>query len=192
MCLLLQEAELLAFKLALEQWRHWLEGAHYCFKVITDYWNLEYLHEDKQPNPPQARWTLFFTRFDFIVTYRPGHKSCKAGALSLLYHPEPESNTPEPVLPPAMIVSPIQWPIDDQILQATITETAPPGGPEGWLYVPSTSCLSVMDSAHTSPSSGAGSQANPLVPGGPPWPWISSGTLKGAHSVPSPTHQGNL
>ncbi|KAI2646498.1 Transposon Tf2-9 polyprotein [Labeo rohita] len=36
--------ELLAIKLALEEWRHWLEGAKHPFTVLTDRKNLEYLH----------------------------------------------------------------------------------------------------------------------------------------------------
>ncbi|KAK3550724.1 hypothetical protein QTP70_003956 [Hemibagrus guttatus] len=35
--------ELLAVKLALEEWRHWLEGAKHPFLVLTDHKNLEYL-----------------------------------------------------------------------------------------------------------------------------------------------------
>ncbi|KAK3528240.1 hypothetical protein QTP86_027953 [Hemibagrus guttatus] len=35
--------ELLAIKLALEEWRHWLEGARHPFLVLTDHKNLEYL-----------------------------------------------------------------------------------------------------------------------------------------------------
>ncbi|KAK3518459.1 hypothetical protein QTP70_000644 [Hemibagrus guttatus] len=35
--------ELLAIKAALEEWRHWLEGARHLFQVLTDHRNLEYL-----------------------------------------------------------------------------------------------------------------------------------------------------
>ncbi|KAK3510494.1 hypothetical protein QTP70_009151 [Hemibagrus guttatus] len=35
--------ELLAIKAALKEWRHWLEGAHHPFQVLTDHCNLEYL-----------------------------------------------------------------------------------------------------------------------------------------------------
>ncbi len=70
--------ELLAIKLALEEWRHWLEGAQHPFMVITDPKNLEYLRSAKRLNPRQARWALFFTRFQFSITYRPGDKNVKA------------------------------------------------------------------------------------------------------------------
>ncbi len=47
-------------KLALEEWRHWLERANHPFSVITDHKNLQYLREAKRLNPRQARWALFF------------------------------------------------------------------------------------------------------------------------------------
>ncbi|KAG1954691.1 retrotransposable element [Pimephales promelas] len=136
--------ELLAIKLALEEWRHWLEGAKHPFIVITDHRNLEYLREARRLNTRQARWALFFTRFNFKVTYRPGPKNTKADALSL----------PETILPPAVVISPIQWSLDDYIAEATQSEPAPPGGPEGRVYVPTRLRLSLMDSVHTSPGSG--------------------------------------
>ncbi|KAL0187607.1 hypothetical protein M9458_014706, partial [Cirrhinus mrigala] len=61
--------ELLAIKLALEEWRHWLDGGQHLFEVVTNHKNLQYLREAKRLNPRQARWALFFTRFHFTVTY---------------------------------------------------------------------------------------------------------------------------
>jgi len=121
---------LLAIKLALDEWRHWLEGANYQFEVITAHHNLEYI------------WTLFLTQFNFFATYCPGNKFLKADALSLL-------SQSEPILLPA-IVSPIQWSLDEQIAEASRTEPTLPGGPEGWVYIPSALRLSLMGSVHTS------------------------------------------
>lgn len=45
-----------------------------------------------------------------------------------------------------MIISPIQWSIDDQIAQATRSKPALPGGPEGLLYIPSALRQPLMDS----------------------------------------------
>ena len=58
--------ELLAIKLALEEWRHWLEGAQVPFQVWTDHKNLEYLQTTKRLNSRQARWSLFFYFFFFF------------------------------------------------------------------------------------------------------------------------------
>ncbi len=70
--------DLLAIKLALEEWRHWLEGAKHPFTVLTDHKNLQYLREAKRLNPRHARWALFFTPFNFKITYHPGPKNIKA------------------------------------------------------------------------------------------------------------------
>ncbi len=74
--------ELLAVKLALEEWRHWLEGSGVPFIVWTDHKNLEYIQSAKRLNSRQARWALFFGRFDFSISYRPGSKNIKPDALS--------------------------------------------------------------------------------------------------------------
>ena len=47
--------ELLAVKLAIKEWRQWLEGARVPFLVWTDHKNLEYLHSTKRLNSRQAR-----------------------------------------------------------------------------------------------------------------------------------------
>ncbi|KAK3539827.1 hypothetical protein QTP70_013334 [Hemibagrus guttatus] len=83
--------ELLAVKLVLKEWRHWLEGAKHPFLVLTNHKNLEYLRADKRLNPRQARWALFFTRFDFTISYQPGSKNTKADALSRMFAPEENS-----------------------------------------------------------------------------------------------------
>ncbi|KAK3519811.1 hypothetical protein QTP70_006485 [Hemibagrus guttatus] len=123
--------ELLAIKLALEEWRHWQEGANHPFEVITDHKNLQYLREAKCLNPRQARWALFFTRFNFCVTFSPGNKNTKADALSRIHSTDPMPEEPEPILPPDLFVCPITWSLDDDIRAATEEEPAPPGGPDG-------------------------------------------------------------
>lgn len=64
---LIGERELLAVKLALEEWRHWLEGAEQPFLVWTDHRNLEYLRSVKRLNTRQACWGLFFGYFNFTI-----------------------------------------------------------------------------------------------------------------------------
>ncbi len=99
--------ELLAMKAALEEWRHWLEGARHPFTVLTDHKNIEYLRSAKRLNLRQARCALFFTRFQFTVTYRPGSKNVKADALSRLdertNHIEGEVN----IIPESLLVAPV-------------------------------------------------------------------------------------
>lgn len=98
------------------------------------------------------------------MTYRPSEKNLKADALSRLYSSEACPSPHEPILPPAIITSPIQWSLEDQIAVASRTNLALPGGPEGRLYVPTTLRLSLMNSVHSSPGSGhPGSQQTLLL-----------------------------
>ncbi|KAI2660981.1 Transposon Tf2-8 polyprotein [Labeo rohita] len=145
--------ELLAIKLALEEWRHWLEGARHPVTIITDHKNLQYLRDAKRLNPRQARWALFFTRFHLKITYRPGSKNIPADALSRLSSPEP-STDPEPIIPSHLFISPIIWDIDRDIRQATLQEPAPPDCPEGKIYVPSSLRNRLLGTVHQSPGSG--------------------------------------
>lgn len=85
--------ELLAIKLALGEWRYWLEAHN--FIMLTDHRNLEYLREPKRLNPRQVRSALFFTCFDISISYRPGNKNVKADALSHLHAPDETPKNPE-------------------------------------------------------------------------------------------------
>ena len=75
------DRELLAIKLALEEWRHWLEGTDLPIIIWTDHKNLIYLQSAKRLNPRQSRWSLFFSRFNFSISYRPGSKNTKPGPI---------------------------------------------------------------------------------------------------------------
>ncbi|KAK3559000.1 hypothetical protein QTP86_000119 [Hemibagrus guttatus] len=141
--------ELLAVKLALEEWRHWLEGAKHPFTVLTDHKNLEYLRAAKRLNPRQARWALFFTRFKFTISYRPGSKNVKADALSRIYGPDIASEDPEPVLPEKIFASPISW------SEGTLPESgAPPGCPPGLQFIPRSHRTSLIHATHVSLGTG--------------------------------------
>ncbi|KAM4545898.1 olfactory receptor 6E1-like [Odontesthes bonariensis] len=49
------DRELLTIKLAMEEWRHWLEGTEYPVQIWTDHKNLSYLQSAKRLNPRQSR-----------------------------------------------------------------------------------------------------------------------------------------
>jgi hypothetical protein len=74
--------ELLAMKMALEEWRHGLERAEHLFIVWVDHKNLEYLCTAKRVNSRQARWALLFTWFNFSLSYQPGSRNIKLDSLS--------------------------------------------------------------------------------------------------------------
>ncbi len=145
--------ELLTIKLALEEWRHWLEGAQHPFTVLTDHKNLQYLREAKRLNPRQARWALFFTHFHYTITYNPGHKNIKADALSRLHAPVEEEDPPESIIPECIFVCPIQW--NPESAPSSNASTASlPGCPPGSQYVTRTQRTLLIHSAHSSLGTG--------------------------------------
>uniref|UniRef100_A0A4W5NCK3 Gypsy retrotransposon integrase-like protein 1 n=1 Tax=Hucho hucho TaxID=62062 RepID=A0A4W5NCK3_9TELE len=144
------DRELLAFKMALEEWRHWLEGASQPFQVLTDHKNLEFIQQAKRLNSRQDRWSLFFNRFQFILTYRPGSKNLKPDALSRVYAPAVREDTDMPVLPTAKIVAPISWQVEDTVRRAQATEPGPIGGPANRLFVPKAARSQVLLWGHSS------------------------------------------
>ena len=59
-----------------------MEGARVKFEIWTDHKNLEYFMTSQNLNRRQARWTLYLSRFDFILKHVPGTKMGKADGLS--------------------------------------------------------------------------------------------------------------
>lgn len=113
--------ELLAVKLAFWEWIHWLEGAKHSFQVLIDHKNLEYIQQAKQLNPCQARWSLFFIRFQFMVSYHPGSKNIKLDALSR----HASSNQEDPITPIVLsskIVATVRWELENTVRQAQARE----------------------------------------------------------------------
>ncbi|KAL2096038.1 hypothetical protein ACEWY4_008186 [Coilia grayii] len=144
------DRELLAIKLALEEWRHWLEGAPVPFIVWTDHKNLEYIRTAKRLNPRQARWSLFFSRFHFSLSYRPGSRNVKPDALSRQFQEEDRLHGPVPILPESRVVAALTWDVERQVQRALQDEPGPSACPEGRLYVPETLRSQVLQWGHDS------------------------------------------
>ena len=142
--------ELLAVKLALEEWRHWLEGAEQPFIVWTDHKNLEFIRKAKRLNSRQARWALFFNRFSFSLSYRPGSRNVKPDVLSRLFEPEPKTKQTEPILPLNCVVGAVTWPIENEVKQANGVSPSRRGCPDSRLFVPSELRPQVIHWEHTS------------------------------------------
>ena len=66
----IHDKEMLAIIRALEEWRHFLEGATHPVEIWTDHKNLEYFIIAKKLNCRQARWSLYLARFDFLLHHR--------------------------------------------------------------------------------------------------------------------------
>ena len=96
------DKELLAIIRALEEWRHYLEGADYKITILSDHQNLQYFATSRTLTRRQARWSLFLTRFDFEIKHRPGRLGGKPDILSrrVDHEPEGEDNTNRILLGP--------------------------------------------------------------------------------------------
>ena len=78
----IHDKEMLAIIRALEEWRHFLEGAEHSFKIWTDHKNLEYFMTAKKLNRRQACWSLLLSWYDFTLHHCPRKSMGKSDALS--------------------------------------------------------------------------------------------------------------
>ena len=78
----IHDKEMLVIVRALEEWQHFLEGAHKKVDVWTDHWNLQYFQTAQHLNCQQACWSLFLSCFDFELHHHPGHSMGKPDTLS--------------------------------------------------------------------------------------------------------------
>jgi hypothetical protein len=68
----IHDTEMLAIIQGLEKWRHYLEGARHLVEIWIDHKNLEYFRVAQKLNHQQARWSLYLSRFDFMLHHKPG------------------------------------------------------------------------------------------------------------------------
>lgn len=115
--------ELLVVVLALQEWRHWLEGADQPLVGWTDHKNLSYLGTARRLNSRQARWALFLGRFRFILTYCPGSKNIKPDALSRQFSSAEEEGAGETILPASCVVGTVQWRVEKDVQEAQQNQT---------------------------------------------------------------------
>ena len=79
--------ELLAVRAALEEWRHWLEGAEHPFLVWSDHQNLVYIRTAKRLGERQARWAHFFSRSTSLFPSVISQWSCRCPLTPLPWNP---------------------------------------------------------------------------------------------------------
>ncbi len=122
----IRNRELLAVKLALEEWRDWLEGAGSPFIVWTDHKNLEYICTAKRLNSRQARWALFLGHFRFIISYHPGSKNGKPDALSQIFEAKAQGSTPPvAILQPEGVVAAVTRGVESKVCKTLHDTTVP-------------------------------------------------------------------
>ncbi|KAL0185649.1 hypothetical protein M9458_017319, partial [Cirrhinus mrigala] len=140
-------------QLALEEWRHWLEGAQHPFFVLTDHKNSQYVRDIKRLNPRQACWALFYhastlispivqaqvirRRMPSLVPTRQRKLMRNQSLLSLK----------------KLIISPIQWNPNPETSSNASTAT-PLGCPPGLRYVSRTQRTLLIHFAHFSLGTG--------------------------------------
>ena len=76
------DRELLAIVLALETWRHYLQGTPFPTVILSDHKNLTFFRTARKLNRRQARWSLFLSEFDLKLVHTPGSKMIQSDALS--------------------------------------------------------------------------------------------------------------
>lgn len=62
--------------------------------------------------------SLFFSKFKFNLSYRPGSKNVKPDALSHQFDSASPVQTPQDILPPSCVVGAVTWDIEGQLRQA--------------------------------------------------------------------------
>src|SRR6266581_4331300 len=102
----IHDKEILAIIRALQEWRHFVEGAEHQCEIWTDHKNLEYFMTAKQLNRRQAQWSLYLARFDFVLHHKPGKTMGKPDALSCRadHRTGADNNSNIVLLPPKLFV----------------------------------------------------------------------------------------
>jgi hypothetical protein len=78
----IHNTKMVAIIRGLEEWRHYLEGARHPVEIWTDHKNLEYFRVAQKLNCRQVHWSLYLSRFDFMLHHKPGQSMGKPNALS--------------------------------------------------------------------------------------------------------------
>ena len=78
----IHDKEMLAIFWVLEEWRHFLEGTKYQFKIWMDHKNLEYFMMAKKLNQRQVWWSFLLARFNFLLYHWPRKTMGKPNTLS--------------------------------------------------------------------------------------------------------------
>ncbi|XP_056892129.1 uncharacterized protein LOC130527521 [Takifugu flavidus] len=116
--------ELLAVVLALQEWRHWLEGGTQPFIVWTDHKNLTYLCTARRLNSRQARWAC-----SSAGSVSLSH-TAKPDAVSRQFSLEEKEPSRETVLDPECVPGEVHWPDEAEVREALQGQLDPvPAGP---------------------------------------------------------------
>ena len=102
------DREMLAIIRTLKDWQHYLEGLPQPFDIISDHRNLQYWCTAQNLTRRQARWSLYLSRFEFLLTHKPGTTNTQADPLSRIPLPiftDVDDNQDQIVLKPDHFLS---------------------------------------------------------------------------------------
>ena len=175
---LVVDKEMLLVIRALEQWRHYLEGAKHQFDIWNDHANLQWFMKRQDLNRHQAQWAQYLSRFSFLWSHKAGSTMGKADALSRREDHTvgiADDNKGVTVISPSQIRSiPVVDDIKRKIFDALVTRTETEVyhlckekgiceehdgflyDPSGRMYVPDDNSLRmhIISSHHNSPVAG--------------------------------------
>ncbi|KAI2658554.1 Transposon Tf2-9 polyprotein [Labeo rohita] len=147
--------ELLAIKLALEEWRHWLEGARHPFTILTDRSQEPGIYpycQGSEPPSSQMGSVLYQVSLRHNVSTRlTEHESRR---LSRIHEPDHSPATPETIIPTSVILAPVAWDIMTEITESHTQDPPPDDCPANLTYVPVPLRSRVLSEVHSNPSSG--------------------------------------
>ena len=86
------ESEMLAVVEGCKHWRHYLEGATYSIRVVTDHMNLRTFLTTKNLSRREARWWERLSGLDLAIEYREGKKNPADGPSRRPDYMNPEDN----------------------------------------------------------------------------------------------------
>ncbi|MBN3321080.1 PKHG4 protein, partial [Atractosteus spatula] len=98
----------------------------------------------------QARWSLFFTRFCFFITYIPGSQNVKADTLFCLHDPQELKHPPKPIIPSHQIIAAVQSDIEHLVRHTLKDHPVPPTCPTDKLFGTDRVCSDVLLWRHDS------------------------------------------
>ncbi len=93
---------------------------------------------------------MFFSRFNFCLTFRPGSRNVKPDALSRQFSVVDTQLPPDTILPSGQVIGQLTWEVEKAVRDAQEAEPDPGNCPSRLLYVPVSVRFQVLQWGHSS------------------------------------------